>query len=184
MKAVKPKQEQKAGKINPREMHKSYLERIEEGLSKKGVVFFDADTNLNISAEYLELPPEITEVSSRELGEYLNAYTQQKAYLRTLLGRTELMVEESRRKYLEVSAEPYRRYSMDKMSETAKERIINALPAVQPVYYELEDYRRKKALVEYSIANIEDIIFMLSREVSRRTADFSEESRAYNVERK
>ena len=180
MKAVKSKGE----KINPREMHKSYLDKIENDLCKKGVVFFDADTNLNISGEYLELPPEITEVSSRDLGEFLNAFTQQKAYLRTLLGRTELLVEEARRKYFEASAEPYRKYSLDKMSETAKERMINALPSVQPVYYEYEDCRRKKALVEYSIANIEDIIFMLSREVSRRTADFNEESRAYNVERR
>ena len=184
MKAVKPKQEQKAGKINPREMHKSYLDKIENDLSKKGVVFFDANTNLNISGEYLELPPEITEVSSRDLGEFLNAFTQQKVYLRTLLGRTELLVEEARRKYFDASADLYRKYSLDKMSETAKERMINANPAVQPAYHEFVDCKKKQALVEYSIANIEDIIFMLSREVSRRTGDFNEENRAHNVSRR
>lgn len=184
MKAIKKSQESTTDKINPREIHKSYLSRMESELEKKGVVFFDADTNLNITAEYLELPPEITEVTSRELGEYLNAFTQQKVYLRTLLGRTELVVEEARRNYFDASADLYRKYSLDKMSETAKERMINAHPSVKPSYHEFMDSKKKQALVEYSIANIEDIIFMLSREVSRRTGDFNEENRAHNVSRR
>lgn len=182
IKAVKKEDSQ--GKINPREMHKSYLDRIESELTSKGVVFFDAQTNLNIAEDYLELPPEITEITSRELGEYLNAFTQQKVYLRTLLGRVELTVEEARREYFNVSAELYRKYSLDKMSETAKERMINANPKVQPAYNNFMDCRKKQTLVEYSISNIEDIIFMLSREVSRRTGDFNEENRAYNVGRR
>ena len=185
MKAIKKaKPEPTTEKINPREIHKSYLDRMENELEKKGVVFFDADTKLNITAEYLELPPEITEVTSRELGEFLNAFTQQKVYLRTLLGRTELLVEEARRKYFDASADLYRKYSLEKMSETAKERMINAHPSVKPTYHEFVDCKKKQALVEYSIANIEDIIFMLSREVSRRTGDFNEENRAHNVSRR
>lgn len=185
MKAIKPRKEsQESQKINPREMQKSYMERMEKDLSSKGVVFFDADTNLNISEEYLELPAEITDVASRELGEYLNAFTQQKVYLRTLCGRIELLVEESRRAYYEASEKLYRKYSLDKMSETAKERMINADPVVKPLYNEYMDCKKKQDLVEYSIANIEDIIFMLSREVSRRTGDFNEESRNYNVGRR
>lgn len=178
------KQKQQGEKINPREIQKSYLERMESELEKKGVVFFDASTKLNIDAEHLELPPEITEVTSRELGEYLNAFTQQKVYLRTLLGRTELLVEEARRAYFDASADLYRKYSLDKMSETAKERMINAHDSVKPYYHDFVDCKKKQALVEYSIANIEDILFMLSREVTRRTGDFSEENRAHNVSRR
>lgn len=181
-KTQKPKEERE--KVNPRELHKSYMDKIEKELSSKGVVFFDTETNLNISGEYLELPPEITEVTSRDLGEYLNAFTQQKVYLRTLLGRVELLVEESRRAYFQSSAELYRKYTIDKMSETAKERLINVNPAVEPYYHEYVDYKRKQALIEYSISNIEDIIFMISREVSRRTGDFNEENRSYNVGRR
>ena len=173
----------KSSKINPREIRKSYLDKMEDSLADKGVVFFD-DNNLNINTKYLELPSQITEIHSRELGEYLNAFTQQKVYLRTLLGRTELMVEKARRDYYEVSSIFYKKYSEGKMSETAKERLINTQPEVMPVYYEYMDYRKKQSLVEYSIANIEDIIFMISREVSRRNGDFSEESRAYNVSRR
>ena len=183
MKPIKSEKSQ-GEKINPREIHKSYLDRMESELEKKGVVFFDASTKLNIDAEHLELPPEITEVTSRELGEYLNAFTQQKVYLRTLLGRTELLVEEARRAYFDVSADLYRKYSLDKMSETAKERMINAHESVKPYYHEFVDCKKKQALVEYSIANIEDILFMLSREVTRRTGDFAEENRAHNVTRR
>lgn len=185
MKVIKKVAEPKAeGKINPREIHKSYLDKIETELEKQGVVFFDPQSNLNISDDYLTLPHEITEITSRELGEYLNTFTQQKLYLRTLLGRVELKVEEARRAYYEASADTYKQYSVSKISETAKERIINSDMEIQPYYYEYIDCRKKQALVEYSIANIEDIIFMISREVSRRTGDFSEENRAHNVSRK
>lgn len=171
------------GKINPREIRQTYLDKMESDLSKKGVVFFDNSTCLNIQQDYLELPADITEVPSRDLGEHLNAFTQQKVYLRTLLGRVECSVEESRRAYTEASDQLYRKYSRDKMSETAKERIINETQEVKPFYLEYMDCLRKKSLVEYSIANVEDIIFLLSREVTRRSGDFADESRSYNVGR-
>lgn len=184
MKPIKPSSSGKSEKINPRALHKSYLERVESQLQDRGVVFFDNETNLNINDAYLELPSEITEVPSRDLGEFLNAFTQQKVYLRTLLGRVELELEEARRNYYNASAELYRKYSLDKMSETAKERIINSNPAVQPAYYAYSDMKKHQEIVSFSIANIEDIIFMISREVSRRTGDFNEENRSYNVNRR
>ena len=184
MKPLKKKPVEEKQKINPREIHLDYLSKIESELEHKGVIFFDPQTTLNISESYLQLPAEITEVPSKELGEYLNAFTQQKVYLRTLLGRIELLVEDSRRKYFEVSDPYYKKYSATKMSETAKERMVNSEEEVKPVYYEFSDCRRKQELVQYSITNIEDIIFMLSREVTRRTGDFSEENRNYNVSRK
>lgn len=171
-------------KINPRNVHKSYLEKMESSLADKGVVFFDPDVNLNISEGYLELPAELTDVPSKELGEYLNAFTQQKVYLRTLLGRIESSVEEAKRAYFESSEKLYRRLTADKVSETAKERIVSTDPSIIPFYHEYVDCKRKQSLIEYSILNIEDIIFMLSREVTRRTGDFLDENRSYNVGRK
>lgn len=167
-------------KIDPKAIQKSYLEKIEGSLAKHGAVFFD-ESKLNIATDYLTLPAEITDVSSKELGEYLNAFTQQKVYLRTLLGRADLLMEEARRAYYEVSDPVYRKYSLDKMSETAKDRLVNATETVRPLYHEYVDMKKKYALIEISIANIEDIIFMLSREVTRRTGDFAEENRAYKV---
>lgn len=176
MKPLKSKE-----KMNPRELHKLYLNNIEEELESKGVVFFETDKNLNIDEDFLTLPAQITEVTSRELGEYLNAFTQQKLYLRTLLGRVELELEEYKRKYITSSEDIYRALSSGKLSETAKERMINAEESVKPHYYEYIDWVKRRDLLLYSITNVEDAIFLLSREVSRRTADFEDENRSYNV---
>lgn len=171
----------KGEKLDPKSIRKSYIESMEASLEKQGVVFFD-ESHLNINSDYLTLPSEITEVSSKELGEYLSALTQQKVYLRTILGRSDLAVESARRDYLSVSDPLYRKHSRDKLSETAKDRLVNSEESVIPYYHRYEDLKKKRALVELSIANIEDLIFLVSREITRRTGDFSDENRAYNVE--
>ena len=175
-----PKNQAVTEKIDPKAIQRSYLDKIENSLEKSGVVFFD-EKRLNIVEDFLTLPAEITDIPSKDLGEYLNAFTQQKVYLRTILGRADLLVEEARRKYYEVSDPIYRKYSFEKMSETAKDRLVNANETVRPAYYEYVDLKKKYAIVEISISNIEDIIFMLSREVTRRNGDIADESRSYNV---
>lgn len=171
----------KRDKINPRQMHRSFLDSIEDDLSSRGVVFFDNETGLNINEEYLQLPREITEVTSRDLGEYLNAFTQQKVYLRTVLGRAELVEEEARRAYYSSTDSLYKKYSTQRMSETAKDRVINADDSVKPLLEEYQNARSRVQMVKYAIDNVEDICFMLSREVTRRNADFECENRASNV---
>lgn len=177
-------------KVNPKEVLKerrSYCEVVHEDLASKGVDFFspkETGGTLNINNEYLELPAEITQVNSTDLGEYLNAFTQQKAYLRTLLGYAEMQAEEARLEYLSASEEPYRNLLNTKLSETSKEREVNTDPEVRPSYEKWCDYKNKVRLLSYNIASIEDIIFMISREVSRRTGDFNEENRNYNVSRR
>lgn len=172
----------KREKIDPRAMQKSYLDRIEDDVVEMGVVAFDVDGGrLNIDDGYLTLPANITDVPSKELGEYLNAFTQQKMYLRTILGRAELLTEEARRMYYSAGDSTYRRLSVQKLSETAKDRILNSDQAVRPSYEGYVDMKRKVSLVEASISNIEDAIFMLSREVTRRVGDFNNEMTAGNV---
>lgn len=180
----------KSSKINPREVLKekrSYCDTVHDELAEKGVDFFspkELGGTLNIDKDYLELPAEITSVDSKDLGEYLNAFTQQKVYLRTLLGYAEMYAEEARIEYLSASEVQYKGLLNTKLSETAKEREVNADPEVKPIYEKWCDYRNKVKLLNYNIANIEDIIFMISREVSRRTGDFNEENRNYNVNRR
>lgn len=183
------KKEEKA-KINPKEVLKhqrSMSSDIQEDLEKQGVMFFspsESGGTLNIDTDYLTLPLNITDVPARDLGEYLNAFTQQKVYMRTLVGYAELLLEEARREYMSASETKYREFLGSKLSETAKEREVNADPNVLPVYEKYMDYKNKVRLLNFNITSIEDIIFMLSREVSRRTGDFNEENRNYNVSRK
>ena len=181
--------EKKTPKINPKEMlkEKRYGDRIQEELESQGVDFFrpsEDGGSLHIDKNYLSLPQNITEVSARELGEYLNAFTQQKMYMRTLVGYAELYCEEARRKYMSASETKYRELLGTKLSETAKEREVNSNPSVQPYYEEYMDFRNKIKLLNFNIQSIEEAIFMLSREVSRRTGDYENERRDYNVQRR
>lgn len=181
--------ETKRQKVNPKAIMKSYSDKLQGELEVKGVDFFtptDIDPNgsLNIDKDFLTLPQNITDVPTKELGEYLNAFTQQKVYMRTLLGYAELLAEDARRNYTDVSEMKFREFLGSKMSETAKEREVNSDPEVRPVYENFLDYRNKVRLLNLNIASIEDIIFMLSREVSRRTGDFNEENRNFNVQKR
>lgn len=176
----------KPEKVNPLQKikeRKSYVDSIQEELEDKGVDFFDPSGSLNIDSDYLTLPAHITDVPAKELGELLNAFTQQKMYMRTLLGWAECYLEEAKREYLKESQQLYKKLSETKMSEKAKERELNSDPDIFPFYETYMDKQRACQLLEFNIANIEDAIFMISREVSRRSGDFSNESRNYNVQR-
>lgn len=183
---LKPKRK----KVNPKQLLKekrNYCDTIQEELEEKGVDFFKPSEDggsLHIDKNYLSLPQNITEVSARDLGEYLNAFTQQKMYMRTLVGYAELFAEEARRQYMEVSDARYKEFLGSKMSETAKEREVNSDPKVLPYYEKYMDYRNKIKLLNFNIQSIEEAIFMLSREVSRRTGDYENERRDYNVQRR
>ena len=190
LKAVKKKESEAPKKINPKEVlqeKRSYCDKMQKDLEDQGVDFFrpsEEGGSLHIDRDYLSLPQNITEVSARELGEYLNAFTQQKMYMRTLVGYAELFAEEARRKYMAMSENRYRELLGSKLSETAKEREVNSDPIVLPCYEEYMDYKNKIKLLNFNIQSIEEAIFMLSREVSRRTGDYENERRDYNVQRK
>ena len=179
--------EEKHEKINPKQVLKSYCDSVHNELEEKGVDFFsplspdNEKGTLQINSEYLCLPQEITNVSMRDLGEYLNAYTQQKVYMRTLLGFAEMYAEEVRLEYMTVSEDKYKSLLNTKLSETAKEREVNSDKTVRPVYEKWCDCRNKVKLLSYNINSIEDIIFLISREISRRTGDFNDENRNHNV---
>lgn len=170
----------KREKINPRKIQKSYLDKIEDELESSGVLFFD-DKVVDINDEYLHLPRDLTEVTSRDLGEYLNAFTQQRVYMRTLLGRVELQEEEARRNYFVMANEVYKSLANHKLSETAKDRIINSDEDILPLYEAYMDAKQRVKTVQYAIANADDVCFLISREVTRRNGDFDSENRASSV---
>ena len=176
-------------KVNPKEVlsnRRSYCDEIHEELQEKGVDFFtpsESGGSLNIDNSYLTLPRNITEVTPRDLGEYLNAFTQQKMYMRTLVGYAEMFMEEARRAYMYASEDLYRELSHSRLSETAKEREVNSDPVVKPLFQEYMDCKNKVKLLNLNILSIEEAIFLISREVSRRNSDFDNETRGYNVSR-
>lgn len=188
-KVPKLKPVQKPKKVSPKEVlnsRRSYCDDIHSELSEKGVDFFAPSENggsLNIDRDYLSLPRNITEVSPKDLGEYLNAFTQQKMYMRTLVGYAEMFMEEARREYVYASEGLYKDLSHTKMSETAKDREVNSDPEVKPLFEKYLDHKNKVKLLNFNIQSLEEAIFLISREVSRRNSDFDNENRGYNVSR-
>lgn len=167
-------------KVKKKAGEKPYFARIEDELKAQGVLLMDTD-NLNIDRDYLVLPKNLTDITTRDLGETLNAFTQQKIFQRTVMSRLELVIESAERRYYDVSALMYEEYSKSKLSEKAKERIINQDPEVKKAHEFLNDKVNQLNMVSKSIANIEDAIFLLSREVTRRNSDFENENRSINV---
>ena len=177
----------KKEKINPMKVLKERrdaLEEMQKTLEDKGVHFYVPNKELNINEEYLSIPANITDVPARELGELLNAYTQHKVYMRTLLGWAEMELERARREYYRRSQSLYSQMSNSKLAEKAKERLITCDPSVIDYYEDFVTKQEAKNLLLYNIESIEDIIFMLSREISRRGNDFENESRNIHANNK
>lgn len=193
---LKPIKTVTKAKINPiaimkerRAFHEkeSLADKLTDDLERTGVDFFkpsEMGGSLNLDSRYLTLPKDITETVSRDLGQHLNVFTQQKIYMRTLIGWQEIYTDELKRKYYEVSQPKYAELSKTKMSETAKEREINSDSEIGDHFFQYKDSKRKMDLLHLNLASIEDAIFLLSREISRRTSDWDTENRNHNVGRK
>ena len=69
------------------------------------------------------------------------------------------------------------------MSEKAKDTEVNNHPDVLPLYNNYRDLQIKKSMLDLQLSNLEDAIFLISREISRRNGDFENETRNINVGR-
>lgn len=162
---------------------KNYVDYIENKVIENGGIIFDPDKgNIHINGDFLELPIDITEIASHDLGNTLNAFTQQKIYLRTVIMRFELMAENSKRKFYAVSENSFAALTSKRMSESAKERILSTDEKIKPIYEEYTDNCYTLSYMKTILANIEDCIFLISREISRRSSDYTDENRVYNVQ--
>jgi len=175
--------------INPiKVLKKNLVEKLTGELEDKEVKFFkpiDLDGDLDINNRYLTLPNDITNSSSKDLGRYLNTFTQYKLYIRTFTGWQEISLEESKREYFNSKIGLYKEYSIDKkMSETAKEVLINNCEEVKPYFMKMKDDKKKLLLLYNNLESISDAIFSISREMSRRGLDFRDENRNENMQKK
>ena len=160
----------------------NFLSNVEEYFESKGIVALDKENNrLNIDADYLSIPSNISDLSPSELGEYLNAFTQQRIYARTLQTRLEIQEELAKRRYNEAFDEEYIKLTngAKKYSEAAKEKLVNMHQDVRPLYYEYCDWQKKRSYLENYIKSLEEGTFLFSREITRRGLDFNYERRNF-----
>lgn len=174
-------------KLNPvKQMKQNLMDKLTHELEEQGVPRFtpvDIGGSLNIDADYLSLPSDLTEVPSRELGKYLNAFTQNKAYMRTLYNWQEMMTEEKKREYYDEYAPVYHDITKEnpKASERSKELLCNNCEEVKVKFLEYKDQKLKLSMLANTIASYDEIIFLISREITRRSSDWQEETRINNL---
>lgn len=162
----------KKTKVNPKAIAKDVLQEREDILNDKGIVFLDNDTYLNVVEDSLQLPSDITEVDSKSLGNLLNVYTQHKVHYRTILGRLEMKLDYDKKRLQLESKDIYRELSFNnKLSESAKEQLMSTDAHISPFYDKYVESKSNVSLVAKAISNFEDIIFMISRELTRRNTD-------------
>lgn len=156
----------------------SLLEKIEEELESEGIRMF---TNENIADEYLELPMDLSDVPSQELGRYLHAFTQQKNWTRTLIARVMIMNKDSLRKVDAIRDQIYQQLPL-KMSVKEKELRLVSDKTAKKLLDSYDFYTSKLNVLQLYIDSVEDGIFSISREITRRNSDFGNENRMHNID--
>lgn len=177
-------------KLNPKKIlkeKKALADKLSDDLREQGVVLFTPTEmeygTLNIDPDYLVMPQDLTEIPSKELGKHLNALTQQKVYMRTLSGWQSSYIEEAKRKYYDKYFVIYEEITEEnpKMSEKAKELLCNNNDYVKEDFIAYRDLQYKLDMIESTITSLEELIFSVSREISRRGKDFEELNRGENM---
>lgn len=156
----------------------SLLEQIENELETEGILPFH---NKNIASDYLELPMDLSEVPSQELGRYLHAFTQQKMWTRTLISRVMTMNKDSLKRVEVIKDQVFQTLPL-KMSMKEKELRLLSNKEASELLESYDFYSSKLNVLQLYIESVDDGIFSISREITRRNSDWDTENRNSNVD--
>ena len=158
--------------------NESILDQVERDLRRDGIVLFD---NENILKDYLRLPADITEVPSKDLGRYFNTLTQQKVWVRTLLSRVCIMIRELENELDDIR---YSTYSELPIKMSVKEKELQLQGNAKEQLERLNILESKKLMLSNYLESLTDVLFVVSREVTRRESDWNEDKRDNSIYRK
>lgn len=158
----------------------SLMDKLETELNEQGIKLFD---NENVEEEYLSLPADITEIESKELGKYFSMFTKQKCYVRSMIGRMRAMVREKNEELNMIRNVTYATLPA-KSSVTEKELKLRGDDGAVELINSITFMDEKLKLLSDYLDSLIDIIFLVSREVSRREADFNDELREGSMNNK
>jgi hypothetical protein len=164
----------------PESGERTVLDDVDDFMEKNELQQFTSD---NIDKSYIQLPSDLEEVESKELGRYLNHLTQQRIWVRTLATRAEIVLYDMEEKLAREKSRVFSPLPV-KMSVTEKELKLYEDEAAARIIEEIKPLRaRSRMLADYS-KSLEDAIFLTSREIARRENDFTGERRVDNIDRK
>ena len=158
-------------------VEESLLDIVERELEQDGIVMF---TNDNINKDYLQLPPHLDEEEPKEIGRYLHTFTQQRIWTRTLLARVGILLREANEELDKQKARVFAEQPV-KMSVTEKELKLYEDEASTQILERIKLLSAKYDMLDSYMKNLEDGIFDISREISRRGYDFNSQNRVENV---
>ena len=165
-------------KVNKKaEKPQSLLDRLEEDLERDNIYMPEYK---EIDADLLNLPSDLTDVDSKDLGQYLNAFTQQKVWIRTVIGRTTVALNDLNRQLDEIKAVIYTELPV-KMSVKEKELSLLLNKNAKEIVTSVDFYTNKLTMLDDIIVSMEESIFAISREISRRGQDFKDFNREESV---
>jgi hypothetical protein len=156
----------------------SLLDRIEKELIEDGFLKFSNDST---DSEYLTLPFHLDEVAPREITRYLHAYTQQRVYIRSWLSRVNILLLEAESDLDREKIRVYASVPSAVKSVSEKELYLYDDEKCSLILDILKELRSKQIMLADQIKNIEEIIFDISRELSRRGIDLGAHNREENV---
>lgn len=172
---MKKKKKKKKKQQQPTSLREYALNRLLKG----GFVF---PTEPEIDKTYLRLPPEITNISDQDLGEYLNAFVQQKNWVLTLLANLEVEIMEVEEAYEAAYSSAYDKAGGYYESVNDKKEYANSRKEVKYWKGLLNKSNAALIMAQRNLETLENAIFLISREVSRRMGLRDNEIRLYNVE--
>lgn len=132
--------------------------------------------------DYLTLPADITNISDQDLGQYLNAFVQQKNWIITLLATLEVEQMDIESTYNDLYSDCYENCPYTNVND--KKEYANTRKEVR--YWSRMLYRANATLrmAERNLETLDNGVFLLSREITRRTGLRDQENWQYNVENK
>ena len=152
------------------------LESAERELKNDGIVQFKE----SVEEEYLSFPSDFSSLPTNEVGKYLNAYTQKKSSVRTLITRYNILLEEAQAELDKHKAKLYDELP-PKMSVTEKELKLMNYPPAQTSLEMCRKIKAKIALAETYYDNLKDAIFNVSRHITLNISDNGDEQREHNA---
>ena len=156
------------------------LNSLDKFAEQNGIVQFD---NSTVEQEYLRLPAILADVSSRELGCYLHTFTQQKMWVRTLKGRIDALIREAENDLDIIRAKVYAGLPT-RMAVAEKELNLLEDSRARELLEAIKQHRTKADMLKNYLESLDDGLFNISREVSRRMGDFNQEGRAHTISRR
>lgn len=159
------------------ETRDTLLDRVEGDLSEDGIKPFD---NEEVDNDYLVLPRYIDDVDSRELGRYLNTFTQQKMWTRTLLGRVNVELRECDQQVREVQYQVYSELPA-KMTVKEKDVYVRKDERAEDIMKRYDYLAERQSFLVSYLESLTEGIFNISRAMTNRASDIKSQQREDNA---